>query len=137
MVDIRYDPEVDALYIALRSKRRAARTVQVTPWVNADVDGKGLVIGFEVLDASAHVDHASLGAIAAPENWLTLRQAEKESGLKASTLRQLVNRRRLRAQKHGRDWFVDGAALLNYLASRDARGRPATSRKARKRRTAA
>ena len=137
MIDMRYDREVDALYITLRAKRRVARTVNVTPSVNADVDRKGLVVGFEVLDASAHVDRVALEGIAAPENWVTLRQAEKESGLKASTLRQLVNRGRLRGEKRGRDWFVDGTKLLNYLASRDARGRPASNPKARRKRTAA
>lgn len=137
MIDIRYDPEADAIYIALRARRRVARTVAATPSANVDVDRKGLVVGIEILNASRHVDADSLGAIAAPEHWLTLRQAARVSGLKASTLRQLVNRGRLRAQKRGRDWFVDGATLLNYLETRDSRGRPATNPRARRRRPAA
>ncbi len=40
---------------------------------------------------------------------------------------------RLAATKHGRDWLVDATALLNYLESRDARGRPPTRRAGRAR----
>ena len=44
----------------------------------------------------------------------------------------LLNKGRLAGEKRGRDWFVDATALMNYLESREPRGRPARNPKARR-----
>ena len=49
------------------------------------------------------------------------RQAIR-SGLERDTLRSLINKKRLKATKQGRDWIVELADLYTYLESRDARG---------------
>jgi uncharacterized protein YuzE len=48
---ITYDPEADALYIALRDVQ-PADSVDVEEGVTANLDGEGHIIGLEVLDAS-------------------------------------------------------------------------------------
>ncbi len=51
---IRYDAEVDALYIDL-SAAKVAETDEVAPGVYFDYDENGVVIGIEMLDASERV----------------------------------------------------------------------------------
>lgn len=132
MITIEYDREVDALAIELRPKAMSARTVAVTNTVNVDFDAAGRLILVELLDASFHVDRRALETLPAPTQSYTLGEAERESGLRASTLRVQLNRGRIKGFKRGRDWFVDATSLLNYLESRDARGRPPARRKARR-----
>jgi uncharacterized protein YuzE len=48
---ITYDPDADALYVALREVRPADST-DVEEGVTADLDDEGHIIGLEVLDAS-------------------------------------------------------------------------------------
>jgi uncharacterized protein YuzE len=134
MIQIRYDREADALAVEFRRRARSARTVRVSDTVQVDFDSKGRLMTVEVLDASHHVERKSLDALPSATEWLTLAEAEKESGLRATTLRVLLNRGRLSGERRGRDWFVNSTALWNYLESRDARGRPATSPKGRRRR---
>lgn len=136
MIELRYDREADALAVEFRQGARSARTVRVSDTVNVDFDAKGRLITVEVITASHHIERKSLDALPSPIEWLTLTEAEKESGLRATTLRVLLNRGRLAGEKRGRDWFVEGTALWNYLESRESRGRPATSPKARRRRAA-
>jgi len=50
-VRITYDPQVDALYIELRSAQ-AVDSVDVEDGVTADLDEEGHIIGLEVLSAS-------------------------------------------------------------------------------------
>lgn len=63
---------------------------------------------------------------------LTLNEAAERTGLSPVTLRVLLHRRRLVGRKHGRDWFVTPTALIEYLRSRDARGRRPHDPKARR-----
>ena len=50
---IEYDPERDLLYIYFPSPGvKSAETVTVAPGVHADFDGKGKLLGIEVIDAS-------------------------------------------------------------------------------------
>lgn len=133
MIEIQYDPEANALAVSFRQGARSARMVKVSDTVNIDFDTKGRLITLEVLDVSSHLDAKTLAALPSAQRWLTLTKAERESGLRASTLRVLVNRGRLLGEKRGRDWFVDAKALLNYMESREARGRLATNPRARRR----
>lgn len=56
---ITYDPEADALYIALRMVK-AADSVDVEEGVVADFDEDGHIIGLEVLDASKRLSREEL-----------------------------------------------------------------------------
>jgi uncharacterized protein YuzE len=127
MVQIRYDGKADALAIDFGESRARPRTVRVTDTVRLDFDRDGRLLSVEVLDASFHVPRAELEQLDAGEEWLTLQDAAQESGLAPATLRVQLNHGRLKGKKRGRDWFVERAALLTYLESRSARGRPATS----------
>jgi uncharacterized protein YuzE len=50
---IRYDAEVDALYIELRPlEPRTAECRELTPEINADYGPDGKLAGLEILDAS-------------------------------------------------------------------------------------
>jgi len=134
VVGFQYDREADALAVVLRPGAKSARTVKVTNTVNVDLDAKGRVTLLEVICASWNLDRKTLEALPAPPNeWLTLAAAERESGLRASTLRVLLNRGRLEGEKRGRDWFVEALALMNYMESREARGRQAMNPKGRRR----
>jgi uncharacterized protein YuzE len=124
MVRFRYDPTVDALAVEL-SAGKSAKTVRVTPTVALDFDKKGRLLGVEVLDASFHVDRAALAQLPGAAEQYTLLEAERESGIKASTLRVQLNAGRIKGVKRGRDWYVDATDLLNYMESRSPRGRPA------------
>ena len=53
---------------------------------------------------------------------LTLKQAAKQLGITADTLRAQIRKERLRATKLGRDWLVEGAEVTRY--ERDSLGRP-------------
>lgn len=50
MTDITYDPEADAVYIAV-GRGKVERTEEAGPFVY-DVDAEGQIIGIEVLSAS-------------------------------------------------------------------------------------
>lgn len=59
---ITYDPEADAVYIALRdAKPRDAR--RLDDWLTFDLDAKGRVIGIEILDASERLGSEALEAL--------------------------------------------------------------------------
>ncbi len=130
-VAIRYDAEVDALAIDLVPSARRVRTVRAAPGVHLDFDARDRLVAIEVLDASTHVPRATLAALPAAGQWLTLTEAAVASGLAPATLRGQIHNGRLKATKRGRDWLVDATALLHYLESRDARGRPPTRRAGR------
>lgn len=126
-----YDPAVDALAVELNPRGASARTLQIAPGVNVDFDAQGRVLTLEILDASHHVSRKALAGLPTGAERLTLAEAARESGLAANTLRSLIRNHRLSATKRGRDWYVDATTLLNYLASRDPRGRPPANARAR------
>jgi excisionase family DNA binding protein len=132
-VQLRYDRTVDALAIEFAPDARSARTVRVAPGVNVDFDVWERLVCIEVLDASTRIPLSSLESLPSAADWLTLEEAAAESGLAPSTLRVQINNGRLAATKRGRDWLVDATALLNYLESRDTRGRPPTRRSQKRR----
>jgi len=49
---------------------------------------------------------------------LTLREAADQLGVNPATLRQQVNKGKLKATKRGRDWFVQPAELRRYDEAR-------------------
>lgn len=127
MVRMRYDQAADALAIELTDAPDSARTVKVSETVRLDFDTKGRLVMVEILDASFHVAPADLAQLPTGEDVLTLLEAERESGIKASTLRVQLNHGRLKGVKRGRDWYVDATDLMNYMESRSSRGRPLAS----------
>jgi len=50
-VKIEYDPEIDALYIELRSAT-PVRSIDIEEGVTIDLDEEGKIVGIELLDAS-------------------------------------------------------------------------------------
>ncbi len=129
---ITYDPEADAMGVALIPEATAWRAVKVAPGVRLDLDRQGRPVFLEILGARALFGADVLRSLEAPEDWLTLWEAARESGLAAATLKVQIHAGRLTAVKHGRDWFVTGRDLLNYLESRAPRGRPPRSAKGRR-----
>jgi uncharacterized protein YuzE len=62
---LHYYPETDSLYIELRHAV-SAETREVAEGVNADFDGEGNVVGFDIDDASNKLDLTSLETTALP-----------------------------------------------------------------------
>jgi uncharacterized protein YuzE len=54
-VRIRYDPEIDALYIGLLDRLTEVRTERISEDVAGDYDADGRIVGIEVLDASEYL----------------------------------------------------------------------------------
>ena len=55
---VEYDPERDLVYVWFGTPgAQAARTETVAPGVHADFDAHGRLIGLEVLEASAVLEH--------------------------------------------------------------------------------
>lgn len=52
---ITYDKKADAMYLYFQKGRKIARTVELANLLLADLDGKGKVVGIEVLCASHQV----------------------------------------------------------------------------------
>lgn len=52
---ITYDKKADAMYLYFQKGKKVARTVELADVLLADLDGKGKVIGIEVLCASHQV----------------------------------------------------------------------------------
>lgn len=129
-----YDADADALSVTLLANATRVRTVTVAPGILAHFDRERRLIEFEILGASEHYSRAVLERIESPAEYLTLVEAAKESGLDTSTLRRQLLKGRLTGEKRGPDWLVTRAALETYLDNREPRGRPAKSRKARRRR---
>lgn len=118
-----YDPAVDALTITLISGRRPARTDELRPGILCDLDRAGHPVAIEILDASTHFSDRSLSQLPLPEAMLPLSEASRRAGLDPATLRQQIGRKRLRATKHHREWWIEPAALQEYLDSRAPQGR--------------
>ena len=59
---ITYDPEVDALYIALR-EAAAADGIDIEEGVSVDLDKDGHIIGIEILDASKRLTPEELTSV--------------------------------------------------------------------------
>lgn len=129
---ITYDPTVDAMAIELVAGARHATTLRVRPGLLVHLDERKRPVEIELLDASTVFSAAELAAIRSPAEWLTLREAAAASGLAPATLRLLVNKGRIRAERRGRDWLVTRAALENYLDDRKPAGRPARDPRARR-----
>jgi excisionase family DNA binding protein len=130
-----YSIGADALAIEFDPDGEGARSQEVAPGLVLDFTAEGKLLALELLNASRHVPRATLERLPTPARYLTLVEAAEESGLSPVTLRRQIAAGRLSAVKRGRDWLVDETALVNYLESRDARGRPSAQRAARTRRS--
>jgi uncharacterized protein YuzE len=64
-VKLHYYPETDSLYIELAS-RPGAETREVADGLNIDIDAKGLVVGFDIDNASTRFDLSTLETVALP-----------------------------------------------------------------------
>lgn len=118
-----YDPSVDALTIQFLANRKSARVEEVEPGMLFDYDKGGHPVSLEIMDASTHFPLKELKALPLPEAMIPLSEASKRVGLDPATLRQQIHRKRLRATKHHREWWVDPRALEAYLADRAPQGR--------------
>jgi uncharacterized protein YuzE len=61
-VKVRSDPETDAVYIRL-NESAIVESSEVAPGVVLDYDGQGRVVGIELLQVTARLPTARLGAI--------------------------------------------------------------------------
>ena len=52
---MRYDPEVDALYVSFKKGPTQVTTVRLSEDVAVDLGPEEEVVGFEILDASSHI----------------------------------------------------------------------------------
>jgi uncharacterized protein YuzE len=52
---LRYDEEADAAYISFREKGKTKKTIPVGYYIAIDFGSRGNIMGFEVLNASAHI----------------------------------------------------------------------------------
>ncbi|MCS6846526.1 MAG: helix-turn-helix domain-containing protein [Anaerolineae bacterium] len=61
-------------------------------------------------------------------DWITTTEAAEISGYHVNYLRQIIRKRKIKAEKRGRDWWVDKDSLLTYLkgasTSKDKRRGP-------------
>ncbi len=55
MLKIKYDPQVDALYISFKQEPTELTTVRLSEDVAIDLGPKEEIVGIEVLDASEHL----------------------------------------------------------------------------------
>ena len=136
-----YDPVIDAMYIHLLDIPRKGNVVtrQIEPGVSID-QVNGMPIGIEILDVSKRATPAQLRKfrdLPTGDVELTVAQAVKECGLAAQTIRAQIANGRLAAAKRGRDWSISRTALVNYLESRDTRGRPGNATRTRRKKAVA
>ncbi|MEW5768037.1 MAG: DUF2283 domain-containing protein [bacterium] len=76
-----YDREVDACYIEL-SKQKIYKTVSVSEYCNVDLDGKGHIIGIEILFASKNLQDFT--------PWLDTNSAASYLNVAPSTMRRWI-----------------------------------------------
>ncbi len=129
-----YDAAVDALTIIFLPGRHSARTDELGTGMFCDYDRKGHPVAIEILDASTHFPAKTLRALPLPEVMVPLAEASKTVGLDASTLRQQIRNKKLRATKHHREWWVRPADVQQYLDDRAPQGRRSEKIVERKRR---
>jgi excisionase family DNA binding protein len=55
-------------------------------------------------------------------NWITTREAAELTGYVVVYIRNLAQKERIRAVKHGRDWLIDRDDVLRYKRDMDALG---------------
>lgn len=127
-----YDRDTDVLSVVLLPQATSHRTTELDPNSFIDFDIEGRVIGLELLAASERYPSKLLAQAQGAEEWLTLAEAAKEGGIATATLRVLLNAKRIKGRKRGRQWEVSRAELWNYLDNRAPSGKPA---KAGRRRT--
>lgn len=119
-----YDTEADALAVELVPDAKSARTVELGAGAYADYDRRGRLIALEVLMASTVYPAKELKKLQSPVDYLTLAEASEEAGLAHDTLRKQIHNERIPGVKRGRDWYIARHDLLNYLETKDPRGRP-------------
>lgn len=125
-----YDPSVDAFYVGFETNRKQDHSVHHYPDIILDYDSEGLPIGVEVLSASKYLPKAALTNVPLPNPLLSLEDAAKQIGLDPATMRQQILKKRIRAKKIHRQWWVEWSALDEYLASRAPQGRRSKKKKA-------
>ena len=118
-----YAPEIDAFYFGFAPTRDSYRSERHYPDIIIDYGRDGRPIGIEVLNARKYLPKEALTNVPAPEPAFSLEEAAKIIGLDPATLRQQILRKRIRAEKIHRQWWVDQSALDEYLASRAPQGR--------------
>jgi uncharacterized protein YuzE len=64
-VKLHYYPETDSLYIELKDEP-GAETREVADGLNVDLNARGEVVGFDIDQASRHLDLTTLETVALP-----------------------------------------------------------------------
>lgn len=118
-----YDPSVDAFYFGFGNTQEIHYSTQHYPNIVLDYDRDGHPIGIEVLSASKYLPKAALTIVPRPNPRYSLEDAAKRIGLHPATLRQQILKKRIRAEKIHRQWWVELSALDEYLKSRAPQGR--------------
>jgi uncharacterized protein YuzE len=118
-----YDPSVDAFYFGFGTASEFNYSTQHYPEIIIDYDRTGRPIGVEVLNARKYLPKEALTNVPLPDPAYSLEDAAKRIGLDPATLRQQILKKRIRAEKIHRQWWVDQSALDEYLASRAPQGR--------------
>ena len=116
-----YDADADALSIRLRTKRPdepRLRTKTISEGVMVDFDAEGNPVGFEILWASERYPAETLTAAEPLGEFISLSQAAAIAGLSPDTLKAQAASKRLRAEKHGRNWVTTRTWLQEYLDNR-------------------
>jgi uncharacterized protein YuzE len=62
---LHYYPETDSLYIELKPEA-GAETREIADGLNVDLDARGEVVGFDIDNASKHLDLTTLETVALP-----------------------------------------------------------------------
>ncbi len=68
MMKIKYDTEVDALYIALKAETGPVTTVRINEDVAIDLGPSEEMVGIEILSASEHMEFVQKKPMIAMEN---------------------------------------------------------------------
>jgi hypothetical protein len=131
-----YSPTADAFALSFNPAPRGKRlTRELLPGFRVDFVGD-VVVGIEILDASALLPAAALATIGTPPVvMLSLAEAGREFKRHPRTLRHAAERGKIDgAVKDGRDWRVPRLGVLNYIANLPPAGRPPKNRRAPNRR---
>ena len=129
-MDCTYDPSVDAFYFGFNTERETHHSTQHHPEIIIHYDRTGSPIGLEVLNARKFLPKAALTNVPLPNPLLSLEDAANQIGLDPATMRQQILKKRIRATKIHRQWWVEWSALDEYLASRAPQGRRSKKKKA-------
>jgi excisionase family DNA binding protein len=118
---IEYDAAADALYLALKPRKRIARTIESAPGVHVDIDSKGDPVGVEVLYVvrrfgrevltTLGIDLSGLRWSPVQDRLLATVEASRLLGVSRQYVARLARQGRLPATRAGRGWLIHQSGL--------------------------